>query len=153
MRIILKKDIDNLGLKYEEIVVKPGFARNYLIPNGYAELSTKSNKKKIQEILKQRSKKEENLIKKAKEIAEKLRKIHLKIKVRTGSDGKLFGSINNNTIEESLRKYDIKVDKNLIILNKVKILGKHRAEIRLHRKIKVSLPFELISTKVDHKKK
>ncbi|WP_081823214.1 bL9 family ribosomal protein [Candidatus Walczuchella monophlebidarum] len=57
MRIILKKDIDNLGLKYEEIVVKPGFARNYLIPNGYAELSTKYNKKKFQEILKQRSKK------------------------------------------------------------------------------------------------
>ncbi|WP_185871340.1 50S ribosomal protein L9 [Blattabacterium cuenoti] len=147
MKIILKKDIENLGFQYDEIDVKPGYARNYLIPKGYAVLALPETIKSIREILKQRSKKERFLIEKWKEIEEKLSKLTIKIPAKVGKGGKLFGSINNHFLMNILNKEGISIDKKLIRIpgNKViKKIGKHKANIRLHQKKEFTLNFEVL---------
>jgi large subunit ribosomal protein L9 len=146
MQVILKKDIENIGFKYEEIKVKPGFARNYLIPKGYAVSATISAKKQLQEIIRQRSKKEELLLKKAKEIVNMLKSINIKISVKSGEKGKIFGSVNNQVIYEALKEKNIHIEKKFIIItgNNIKKIGKHKVKIYLHRKLEVEFPFELV---------
>ncbi|WP_341652522.1 50S ribosomal protein L9 [Blattabacterium cuenoti] len=149
MKILLKKDIENLGFQYDELDVKPGYARNYLIPKGYAVLALPGTIKNTHEILNQRSKKERFLIEKSKEIEEKLRKLIIKIPVKVGKGGKLFGSINNQYLMKVLNKEGIFIDKKFIRIpgNKViKTIGKHQAKIRLHRKREFTLNFEVLSS-------
>ncbi|WP_341660512.1 50S ribosomal protein L9 [Blattabacterium cuenoti] len=149
MKILLKKDIENLGFQYDELDVKPGYARNYLIPKGYAVLALPGTIKNTHEILNQRSKKESFLIEKSKEIEEKLRKLIIKIPVKVGKGGKLFGSINNQYLMKVLNQEGIFIDKKFIRIpgNKViKTIGKHQARIRLHRKREFTLNFEVLSS-------
>ncbi len=146
MQVILKKDIENIGLKYEEIKVKPGFARNYLIPKEYAIFATSSEKKQLQETLRQRSKKEELLLKKAKETVNTLKSIKIKISVKSCEKGKIFGSVTNQIIASALKEKNIHIDKKFIIINgnNIKKLGKHKVKIILHRNLELEFPFELV---------
>ncbi|WP_185858271.1 50S ribosomal protein L9 [Blattabacterium cuenoti] len=149
MKIILKKDVDNLGFQYDELDVKPGYARNYLIPKGYAILALPGNVKHINETLKQRSKKERFLIDKSKKIEDKLKKLIIKIPVKVGKGGKLFGSINNQELMKVLKNEGIYIDKKFIRIpgNKViKTIGKHQASIRLHRKREFTFNFEVFTS-------
>ncbi|BAR92054.1 50S ribosomal protein L9 [Blattabacterium cuenoti] len=149
MKILLKKDIENLGFQYDELDVKPGYARNYLIPKGYAVLALPGTIKNTREILNQRSKKESFLIEQSKEIENKLRKLIIKIPVKVGKGGKLFGSINNQYLMKVLNKEEIFIDKKFIRIpgNKViKTIGKHQARIRLHRNLEFTLNFEVLSS-------
>ncbi|WP_185882152.1 50S ribosomal protein L9 [Blattabacterium cuenoti] len=149
MKIILKKDVENLGFQYDELNVKPGYARNYLIPKGYAILALPGEVKNIQEILKQRSKKESFFIEKSKEIEKKLKQLTIKITAKVGRGGKLFGSINNQELMEALHKEGISIEKKFIRIpgNKViKTIGKHQAYIRLHRQRELILNFEVIAS-------
>ncbi|WP_185856439.1 50S ribosomal protein L9 [Blattabacterium cuenoti] len=149
MKIILKKDVENLGFQYDELDVKPGYARNYLIPKGYAVLALPGTVKKIHEILKQRSQKESFLIEQSKEIEKKLKKLTLKIKAKVGKGGKLFGSINNQDLMKFFSKEGIDIDKKFIRIpgNKViKTIGKYQANIRLHRKQEINFDFEVLSS-------
>ncbi|AWU39315.1 50S ribosomal protein L9 [Blattabacterium punctulatus CPU2] len=149
MKIILKKDVENLGFQYDELDVKPGYARNYLIPNDYAVLALPGTIKNIHEILKQRYKKESFLIEKSKEIEKKLKKLTIKIKAKVGKGGKLFGSINNQELMKVLNKKGISIEKKSIRIpgNKViKTIGKHQVSIRLHRKKEFTLNFEVLSS-------
>ncbi|AWU43750.1 50S ribosomal protein L9 [Blattabacterium sp. (Cryptocercus kyebangensis)] len=149
MKIILKKDVENLGFQYDELDVKPGYARNYLIPKGYAILALPGTVKNIHEILKQRYKKESFLIEKSKEIEKKLKKLTIKIKAKVGKVGKLFGSINNQELMKALNKTGISIDKKSIRIpgNKViKTIGKHQVNIRLHRKKEFTINVEVLSS-------
>ncbi|WP_185860157.1 50S ribosomal protein L9 [Blattabacterium cuenoti] len=149
MKIILKKDVENLGFQYDELNVKPGYARNYLIPKGYAILALPGEVKNIQEILKQRSKKESFFIEKSKEIEKKLKQLTIKITAKVGKGGKLFGSINNQELMEALHKEGISIEKKFLRIpgNKViKTIGKHQAYIRLHRQRELILNFEVIAS-------
>ncbi|ACY40350.1 50S ribosomal protein L9 [Blattabacterium sp. (Blattella germanica) str. Bge] len=148
MKILLKKDVENLGFQYDELDVKPGYARNYLIPKGYAVLALPGIIKNTREILMQRSKKENFLIEKSKEIEDKLRKLTIKIPAKVGKGGKLFGSINNQELMKILNKEGISIDKKFIRIpgNKIiKTIGKHQASIRLHRKHEFTLNFEVLA--------
>lgn len=146
MQVILKTDIENIGYQYEEIKVKPGFARNYLLPKGYAVIATSSEKKQLQETLRQRSKKEEFLLKKAKETVNTLKSINLKISVKSGEKGKIFGAVTNQVISEALQEKNIFIDKKFILIhgNNIKKLGKHKVRIFLHRKLELEFTFELV---------
>ncbi|WP_185862951.1 50S ribosomal protein L9 [Blattabacterium cuenoti] len=149
MKIILKKDVENLGFQYDELNVKPGYARNYLIPKGYAILALPGEVKNIQEILKQRSKKESFFIEKSKEIEKQLKQLTIKITAKVGRGGKLFGSINNQELMEALHKEGISIEKKFIRIpgNRViKTIGKHQAYIRLHRQRELILNFEVIAS-------
>ncbi|XOD67150.1 MAG: 50S ribosomal protein L9 [Flavobacteriales bacterium Tduv] len=145
MRIILKKDVENLGFKYDQLSVKPGYARNYLIPKGYALVASPGSIKELNEVLKQRSKKQEVLIQEAKKTVEKLNVLNVKIPVKVGAGGKLFGSVHSNDLVEILEKENIHIDKKFIRLgNAIKVIGKYQANIRLNSQVEVQFSFEVV---------
>ncbi len=149
MKIILKKDIENLGLKYEKLEVKSGYARNFLIPKGLAVLALPGIIKNTKEVLKQRYKKEKFLIYNSKIIEQKLKKLSIIISVKTGENGKLFGSINNYSISNILNKNGINVDKKFIKINgkNIKAVGNYSATISLHKDHDFIIKFKVQSKK------
>ena len=98
MELILKENVAHLGFKDEIVDVKDGYGRNYLIPKGKAVLATTSAKKVLAENLKQKAFKEKAIIDEANKLSKKIEKLEIKVKTKVGPDGKLFGSISNNTV-------------------------------------------------------
>lgn len=147
MEIILKEDINNLGYKDDVVVVKNGYANNYLIPKGLAIHASVSAKKVLAENLKQRAHKEENLRQDAQSIADKLQNKEIKVGAKTSSKGKIFGSVTNIQLADAINKkgFDIDRKKISIVEKEVKEIGKYNALIKLHRDVKVELPFEVVS--------
>ena len=145
MEIILLTDIANLGHKDDIINVKPGYGRNYLIPQGYAILATPSARKVVAENLKQRAHKEAKLKAEAEELAAQLAEVKLTIGAKTSSTGKIFGSVNSIMIAESLKDKGFDIDKKKIMLKDVKEVGTYKAVIKLHREVKVDVEFEVVS--------
>lgn len=145
MEVILKKDVENLGFKDDLLSVKNGYGRNYLIPRGFAVLATDSEKKMLQETLKQRAHKEAKLVEEAKATAEALNAAEVKIVAKVGKDGKLFGSVSNINLSETLSKMGHTIDKKFISINggSVKKAGKYQAKVRLHREVNILLDFEV----------
>jgi len=148
MDIILKQDVNNLGYKDDIITVKPGYARNYLIPQGFAILATERNRKILAEELRQRAHKEEKIKNEALEIAKALEGLKLSIPTKTSSTGKIFGSINNIMIANAIKDAtNIDVDRKQITLNEeaVKEVGQYKAKIRLHKDVQVEVDFEVFA--------
>ena len=147
MEIILKQDMASLGMKDEIITVKDGYARNYLIPQGIAVNATSSARKMHQETLKQRAHKEEKLKETAEELAKKLENVSLTIGAKTSTKGKIFGSVNTIQISEALKAQGFEIDrKNIVIKGDIiKEIGNYTATVRLHKEVKVEIPFEIIS--------
>lgn len=147
MEIILKQDISNLGYKDDIVTVKDGYARNYLIPNGLAINATAGAKRQHEEILRQRAHKEEKIRAQALEYAEKLKEVSLTIGAKTSSKGKIFGSVNTIQLAEALKEkgYDIE-RKNISIKEElIKEVGKYTATVKLHKEVKVEIPFEIVA--------
>ena len=149
MEIILKKDVEGVGFKDDLVIVKNGYARNFLIPNGLAILATSSAKKVLAENIKQQAVKDKKIIDDANKLAKKITELELKIKAKAGEGSKLFGSINNVNIQKELESNGVMVDKKIILLsgNNIKQLGKYNAKIRLHREVLVDLSFEVVPDK------
>ena len=145
MQIILLTDIANLGHKDDIINVKPGYGRNYLIPQGYAILATESAKKTVAENTKQRAHKEAKLRAEAQELAAKLEALKLTIGAKTSSTGKIFGSVNSIMIAEALQAQGYEIDRKKIMLKDIKEVGPYSAVIKLHRDVKVNVEFEVVS--------
>ncbi len=147
MEIILTEDINNLGYKDDIVVVKNGYANNYLIPKGIAKQATSSAKKVLAENLKQRAHKEDKLRQDAQTIADKLQDKEIKVGAKTSSKGKIFGSVTNIQLADAINKkgFDIDRKKISIVENEVKEIGKYNALIKLHRDVKVELAFEVVS--------
>ena len=134
MQIILLTDIANLGHKDDVINVKPGYGRNYLIPQGYAILATEAAKKIVAENTKQRA-----------HMAAKLAELKLTVGAKTSSTGKIFGSVNNIMISEALLAQGFDIDRKKIMLKEIKEVGTYTAVIKLHREVKVDVQFEVVS--------
>lgn len=145
MELILKQDVENLGFKDDVVQVKNGYGRNFLIPQGLAILATPSAKKVLAENLKQRAFKEQKLVDDANALGKKLLALDIKIAAKAGGTGKLFGSINNANLSAALKDAGHEIEKKCIKINggTVKVLGDQQAEIRLHREVKIQLPFEV----------
>ncbi|TRX43009.1 50S ribosomal protein L9 [Flavobacterium restrictum] len=146
MELILRQDVQNLGFKDDVVSVKNGYGRNFLIPQGFAHLATSSAKKVLAENLKQRAHKEAKVVNDAKELAEALKAIEIKIYAKAGGE-KLFGSITNSDIAEALAKGGQVVDRKFITSGIVKRTGKYTANVRLHRDVIVELAYEIIAEK------
>ena len=146
MEVLLKKDINRLGNKDEIITVKNGFGRNYLIPKGIAVLATESVKKMHAETLKQRAHKDNQLKEEASKIYEKMAKKTFQVPVKVGENGKIFGSITNIQLADSLEKAGFKIDRKNITLQggNLKSVGKFEAEVVLHKEVKGKISFEII---------
>ena len=148
MEIILKQDIPNLGFKDDIVTVKDGFARNYLIPKGYAVMAIGAEKKVLAETLKQRAFKEEKVKNEAEKIAEKIQDAHLKIGAKAGTSGKIFGSVTALQISEALKEqYDADIDRKKILIDgdSVKEVGEYKAKINLHKDIRIDVKFEVFA--------
>jgi|SRR6185437_473184 len=147
MEIILTKDVENLGSQYDLVKVRPGYARNFLIPRGMAEAATVSSRKALAELIKQRAHKEEKLKKDAESSATKIKDLKLQVAAKAGENGKIFGSVNALQLAEALGKAGIVVDRKRIDLKSdhIKTLGKYTANVRLHKEVVVEVPFEVVS--------
>jgi len=147
MNVILKQDMPNLGNKDDIILVKDGYARNYLIPKGFAINATAQAKKVHEEILRQRAHKETQLQEAALVMAEELKKVSLTIGAKTSTKGKIFGSVNTIQIAEALIEKGFDVErKNISIKDDlIKEIGSYSATVKLHKEVLVDIPFEIVS--------
>ena len=147
MEIILKQDIVNLGHADDIVDVKDGYARNYLIPRGYAVMANESNKKMHEENKRQRAHKEAKLKEEAEALAEQIKGKEIKIGAKTSSAGKIFGSVNTIQIAEALQKKGFDIDRKKISIDgdAIKEAGTYKAKISLHREVTVEIEFEVFS--------
>jgi len=145
--VILKHDMPNLGHKDDIVMVKDGYARNYLIPKGYAINATAQAKKVHEEILRQRAHKEAQLKDAALAMAEKLKEVSLSIGAKTSTKGKIFGSVNTIQIAEALIEKGFEVErKNISIKDDlIKEIGSYSATVKLHKEVLIDIPFEIVS--------
>ena len=147
MKIILTQDMEKLGLKNDIISVKTGYARNYLIPKGYAIQATGSAVKIHNENLKQRAHKEEKIRQEAEKLAAKLGAVKLVIGAKVSSAGKIFGSVNTIQLAEALNEKGFEIDRKNIMLGEdaIKEVGSYKAVVKLHRDVRVDVNFEVIA--------
>ena len=148
MEIILKQEITGVGYKNDLVTVKDGYARNFLIPNGMAVVATPSNKKMLAETKKQQAYKEEKIRKEAESMAQVLEGLELKVGVKAGTSGKIFGSVNTimiaNAIQEA-KKVEIDRKKIQIDEEHIKEVGKYTAKIKLHKDIVVDISLDVVA--------
>lgn len=146
MDVILKKDVENLGFEYEIVSVKPGYARNFLIPQGKAVIATAKQREELNKTLEARKAEETKLIAEAKEMSAKLENLEIKIEAKVGTGSKLFGSVSNADLAEALNKAGVEIEKKhiKIVGNTIKRLGKNMAKIRFHREVEVEFEFEVV---------
>ncbi|GAB4322143.1 MAG: 50S ribosomal protein L9 [Bacteroidales bacterium] len=148
MEVILKQDIQGLGYTNDIVDVKPGYARNYLIPKGLAINATEVNKKILAENLKQKAFKEEKIRKEAETLGKALEGITVKIGAKAAESGKIFGSVNNIQIADAIKEqfsYDIDRKKIFVDGESIKEVGTYTAEIRLHKEVAVKINFEVFA--------
>ncbi|MCH6200030.1 50S ribosomal protein L9 [Aquiflexum sp. LQ15W] len=146
MEVILKTDIKGLGYKNDMVEVKPGYGRNYLIPQGFAVLATGSNKKILAENVKQAAHKAEKIKTAAEELASKLAEMTLEIKAKIGESGKIFGKVTTLQISDALATKGVDIDRKKISINvPVQGAGEFEAEVDLHREVKSSVKFVVVA--------
>lgn len=144
MKIILKEDIKNLGQKDDVVIVKNGYGRNFLIPQGKASLATDSALKVLAENIKQANFKQEKIKKIADESAAKLEGLVLEIPTKAGANGKIFGSVTTIQIAQILKEKGFDIDRRKIVSEDIKFLGEYNATINLHREVSVSIGLNVV---------
>jgi large subunit ribosomal protein L9 len=146
MQVILIKDVDNLGSAHEMVEVKPGYARNYLIPQKYAIEASGSNVKIMEERRKQMQKKEDKLMAEIANVTEVLKASPVKVGAKIGASGKIFGSVTAIQLARAIREQKgYEIDRRRIsILNEVKEVGNHKASIDFGKENVLEIEFEVI---------
>lgn len=147
MELILKKDVENLGFKNDMVTVKHGYGRNFLIPQGFADLATPSAKKVLAETIKQQAFKEQKNIDAAKKQAAKLNGLELKLTAKAGGGDKMFGSITNGDLSDALAKEGVELEKKFISIagGNIKRLGQYEATLRFHREVISAFTFDVVA--------
>ena len=143
-----EQDVLNLGYTNEKVTVKPGYARNFLIPQGLAILATEANKKILAETLKQKAHKEAKIRGVSEDIATSLQGLTVKIGAKAAESGKIFGSVNAIQISQALKdQFNIEIDRKKIHVDHehVKELGTYKAKIHLHKEVQVEIAFEVFA--------
>ncbi len=145
MEVILKEDLKGLGYKNDIVSVKPGYGRNYLIPRGLAIIASVSNKKMIEENVRQAAHKAEKALKDAQAIAEKMGELKLDIKTKAGDSGKIFGAITALQVSDALAASGFDVDrKRVTFSHPIKALGEHTAVLDLHKQVHHEITLNVI---------
>ncbi len=139
--VILIKNVVNLGGESDLVKVSSGYARNYLLPLGYAVPLNQGNKRRLEVLKNRRLGREALEFSSMSELGKSLAKITLTLTVKTGDDGKMFGAVTNGTIADALKtQFDVSLDKKKIHLDHpIHALGEHVADLRLHAEVKVPL--------------
>ncbi len=140
MEVILKKDVENLGYANEIVSVKPGYANNYLLPNGLAIVATESAKKVLAENLKQRAHKDAKILADAQALAAQIEALALVISAKA-EEGRIFGSVTSSDLAEAMAKQGVEVDRKHISVDPIKQIGQYEATIKLHKNVKATIHF------------
>lgn len=145
MEIILLKDIEKLGYKHDVVAVKPGYGRNYLIPQKMAVIANDTNRKKLDKILAEIDAKEQAKLDDYKKMAADIDGKTLKIGVKAGTSGKIFGSVTSVQIAQALQEqHGIEIERRKIQLEDVKELGTYTATLNFHKEVVKDIEFELV---------
>ena len=147
MEIILLKDIEKVGYKHDVVTVKNGYGRNFLIPQGMAVIANAANKKKLDVILEEIDAKEAARLDEYKDLAAKLENETLKIGVKAGTSGKIFGSVTNLQVANALaEQYQVEIERKKIVLeDNIKEVGTYEATLNLHKEVSTTINIELIA--------
>ena len=148
MKIILNKNVENLGKAGEIVSVKDGYARNFLIPHGMATLATTKNISSVEKALKAKELKEARTRSNLESLAERLNKLTLKFELKAGEDEKLFGSVTTAMISESISQKGFEVDKKEIEMQEsIKQLGNHFVMVKLGKDISARVKIKVTAEK------
>ena len=154
MKLILIKDVPGLGFQDEKVNVKDGYGRNFLIPKGLGVLANKSNSRVLEEKLKQTVKKQEEILKSAEKIANKIGDLNLEIKLKSGADDKVFGSVTTAQITKILSEKGFEIDKrNVTLSSKVNSTGEYTVFLKLHKDVTHEIILNVAGTNPKKKKK
>lgn len=148
MEVILIQDVQNLGYKDDIVLVKDGYANNYLLPQGYALMATPSNRKVLAENIRQRAFKEEKIRKDAEALLSKLNDVTLKIAAKAGANGQIFGSVNNIQVADAIKaQLDLDIDRRKIFVDgdKIKEIGNYTATIGLYKDVKAEVKLDVFA--------
>lgn len=147
MEIILLKDVEKLGYKHDIVTVKNGYGRNYLIPQGMAVIANAINKGKLETILAEIEAKEAAKLDDYKALAEKLEGQTIKIGVKAGTSGKIFGSVTNLQIANALvEQFESEVERKKIVLDEnIKEVGTYEVVLQLHKEVTANMNIELVA--------
>ncbi len=146
MEIILKQDIQGLGYKNDIVKVKPGYARNFLIPNGTAIIANQSNKKMIAENIRQAAHKAEKLIQDAQALAERIGELTIEIGTKAGESGKIFGAVTVIQISEMLKSKGFDIDRKKVIMKEnPKEVGDYTVTLDLHKEVKHEITVKVVA--------
>lgn len=143
MEIILTQPVRNLGDIDDVVKVKPGYARNYLIPQKMAVLATPSSLRALEEKKKQAAHKQSHLKDQAQEVADKLADLTINIETLAGADGKLFGSVTSLMIAKELEEKGFEVDRRKITIDDIRATGEYTATVHLHKEVKADIAIEV----------
>src|SRR3954470_19179526 len=144
--ILLVKPVDGLGGEGDQVKVRAGYARNYLLPRGIAVPLTSANRKQVEALKKRRGLREAEELSGAQELAKKLEKVSMAFAVKTGEGGKMFGAITATDIHEKLTAAGVEIEKRRILLHSpVKTLGQHTVKVKLHADVTIELNFDVVS--------
>src|SRR5436309_9134979 len=146
--VILTSNIIGLGGESDQVKVAPGYARNYLFPQRLAIPLTSANKRQIEVLRQRRAEREAHEFNTMSELSRSISKLTALIKVKTGDDGKMFGSVTSGTIADELKhQFDITLDKRKIHLeHPIRTLGDHDVELRLHAEVTTTLKVRVESS-------
>ena len=144
MEIILIKDVENLGYANDIVTVRPGYANNYLIPQGFAKAATASAKKILAEDLRQRAHKDAKILADAQALAATLENLNLTFTVKA-EEGRIFGSITSADVAEALAAKGVEVDKKNITVEGIKTVGEYKVAVKLHREVKAEVAITVVA--------
>jgi len=145
MEVILREDIPHVGKIGEVVQVRNGFARNYLLPRGLVLVANKKNLKGFEHQKRVVGARKEKADQGARSLAEKLTAVALRIAVKTGEEGRLFGSVTNMDVEKALRQQGLEIDRRKIHLDEpLKVLGDYEVPVRLTADLVVNVRVSVV---------
>jgi len=146
--VILTRPVEGLGGESDQVKVAAGYARNYLIPYGYGIPVNSANKRRLEALKKRRIERESHELNSASELGKSLSKMVLPLTVKTGDDGKMFGSVTPAIIAEELKhQFEVDLDKRKIhIEDSIRAIGDYLVKLHLHHDVHVDLKIKVVST-------
>jgi large subunit ribosomal protein L9 len=150
MEVILKSEVDKLGIQGQVVKVAAGFARNYLLPQGLAVPATPSNKKIVEQQRQSSLRKDAKLASDAGDLAKLLAPVAITIKQKAGEEGQLFGSVTSQDLHDALDKQGFKIDRKKIVLeHPIKMVGDYKVTVKLHKDVSVDIPVHVLKEETE----
>ncbi len=146
MEVILKQDVQGLGYKNDIVKVKPGYGNNYLIPNGFALIANDSNKRLVNENIRQAAHKAAKVKQDAEALAARVGDLTIELKTKAGESGRIFGAVTALQISDALKAKGFDIDRKRVILkDSPKELGTYKATLDLHKEVKHEIAVKVVA--------